>query len=92
MKLLMNRELSDTALELITEISFANPGLWGIHDGRTRSSSINSLVQSYLDIDCNLILREAHSIIEAVLCRVMSLSHIATGSNPLEHALTLIYE
>ena len=91
MKLLINRELSDKVLELITEISLANLGLWGMHDGRTRSSGINSLVQFYPDIGSNLIPREAHSIIEAVLCRVMSLSDIAMGSNPLEHALTLTH-
>jgi len=63
---LMDRELSDEERQHITDIVLANTNALGMHDLRTRKSGITYFIQLHLELDGNLLLREAHEIADEV--------------------------
>ena len=63
---LMDRELSDEDRQKIVEILVAHPQVVGYHDLRTRSSGKDIFIQTHLDMDGHISLKQAHDIGDAV--------------------------
>lgn len=64
---LMDRELSENARELIIEHILAHPAVVGLHDLRTRSAGHQQFIQCHVEINGNLSLYEAHEVSEELI-------------------------
>ena len=65
-ELLMDRELSSEVQAQIRAIALGHPGVYGVHDLRTRRSGQTTFVQMHLELDQTLPLEQAHAIGDAV--------------------------
>ena len=63
---LMDREFPDEDRARIRDIVLSHSRVKGMHDLRTRSSGIQPFVQLHLELDGDLLLREAHEIADEV--------------------------
>ncbi len=63
---LMDRELSDEERQQIVDIVVAHPKARGMHDLRTRKSGVTCFIQLHLELDDNLLLKQAHAIADEV--------------------------
>jgi ferrous-iron efflux pump FieF len=82
---LMDKELSDEERQQIVDIVVAHPKARGMHDLRTRKSGVTYFIQLHLELDDNLMLREAHKIadqVEASLCKAFPSSEIIIHQDP----------
>lgn len=82
---LMDKELSSEERQQIVDIVVAHPKARGMHDLRTRKSGITYFIQLHLELDDNLLLKQAHRIadeIEASLCRAFPNSEIIIHQDP----------
>ena len=64
--LLMDKEMPDEDRKAIARICFAQSGIRGVHDLRTRSAGLAQFIQVHVTMDPDLTLREAHDISERV--------------------------
>ena len=69
--LLMDREFPDEDRARIRDIVLSHSRVKGMHDLRTRSSGIQPFVQLHLELDGDLLLREAHEIADEVEAMIM---------------------
>jgi len=82
---LMDKELSDEERQQIVDIVVAHPKARGMHDLRTRKSGVTYFIQLHLELDDNLMLKEAHDIadeVEASLCKAFPNSEIIIHQDP----------
>lgn len=82
---LMDKELSREERQQIVDIVVAHPKARGMHDLRTRKSGVTYFIQLHLELDDNLLLKQAHRIadeIEASLCKVFPNSEIIIHQDP----------
>jgi len=82
---LMDRELSVEERQQIVDIACAHPKVLGMHDLRTRKSGVTYFIQLHLEMDDNLLLRQAHDIadeVEASLYKVFPNSEIIIHEDP----------
>jgi len=82
---LMDKELSDEERQQIVDIVVAHPKARGMHDLRTRKSGVTYFIQLHLELDDNLMLKEAHKIadeVEASLCKAFPNSEIIIHQDP----------
>ena len=63
---LMDRELPDTDRDRIKAIVMTHPGVFDMHDLRTRTSGRRSFIQVHIELDPALSLYRAHSISDEV--------------------------
>lgn len=63
---LMDHELSDEEREQIRDIVVTHPKARGMHDLRTRKSGVTYFIQLHLELDDDLLLKEAHEIADEV--------------------------
>ncbi|MEH6403448.1 MAG: cation diffusion facilitator family transporter [Sneathiella sp.] len=70
---LMDEELPDEEREKILAIALSHPGVWGVHDLRTRRSGQTVFIQMHVDLPPNINLKEAHVISEEVELSVLTL-------------------
>lgn len=64
---LMDREFSDEEREKIKALVKGFPGVYGLHELRTRKSGINSFIQFHLDFaDEDISLKQAHKISDEI--------------------------
>lgn len=63
---LMDRELPEAERAEIRRIVLAVPGVRGMHDLRTRSSSVHTFIQLHLELDPEAPLADAHGIADRV--------------------------
>lgn len=68
---LMDREFPDEDRARIRDIVLSHSRVKGMHDLRTRSSGIQPFVQLHLELDGDLLLREAHEIADEVEAMIM---------------------
>jgi ferrous-iron efflux pump FieF len=64
--LLMDKEMPDEQRRRIAAICYAQPGIRGVHDLKTRSAGLAEFIQVHVTMDADLTLREAHDISERV--------------------------
>lgn len=64
--ILLDRELPDEDRLRIEELARAHPGVFGLHDMRTRSAGATKFVQFHLELDPKLSLGDAHTICDSV--------------------------
>jgi len=64
--LLMDKEMPDEQRRRIAAICYAQPGIRGVHDLKTRSAGLAQFIQVHVTMDADLTLREAHDISERV--------------------------
>lgn len=62
---LLDRELTDDHA-VIERIILSHPKVLGFHDLRTRQSSLRKFMQFHLDLDADMVLREAHKVAQEV--------------------------
>jgi ferrous-iron efflux pump FieF len=67
---LMDRELPDTDRDRIKAIVMTHPGVFDMHDLRTRTSGRRSFIQVHIELDPALSLYRAHSISDEVEANV----------------------
>ena len=67
----MDREFPDEDRARIRDIVLSHSRVKGMHDLRTRSSGIQPFVQLHLELDGDLLLREAHEIADEVETMIM---------------------
>ncbi|MFZ1413804.1 MAG: cation diffusion facilitator family transporter [Defluviicoccus sp.] len=67
MATLMDRELDEADRQKICAIALSRPGVFDVHDVRTRSSGTHAFIQLHLEMDGELTLRAAHAIADAVM-------------------------
>jgi ferrous-iron efflux pump FieF len=72
-QLLMDRELPEDDRRRITEVVCRHPEVLGLHDLRTRRSGLHRFVQFHLELDGDLLLRDAHRIGQEVEAEVAAL-------------------
>lgn len=70
---LMDEELPDEEREKILSLALSHPGVWGVHDLRTRKSGQTVFIQMHVDLPPNINLKEAHVISEEVEESVLTL-------------------
>lgn len=70
---LMDRELPDVEREALVQALFADPGVEGVHQLRTRASGPYVHVQAHIDVEPSLTLLQAHDVIEAAEKRLVAL-------------------
>ncbi len=63
---LLDRELPEDDRQRIKDVAFAQPGVKGMHDLRTRSAGAARFIQFHLELDAGISLMEAHEICDAV--------------------------
>ncbi|WP_296715361.1 cation diffusion facilitator family transporter [Tistrella sp.] len=63
---LMDRELPEAERAEIRKIVLAVPGVRGMHDLRTRSSSVHTFIQLHLELDAAAPLADAHGVADRV--------------------------
>ncbi|WNJ98097.1 cation diffusion facilitator family transporter [Thalassospiraceae bacterium LMO-JJ14] len=64
--ILMDRELEDDDRQKIRNIVMAHEEVKGLHDLRTRSSGVHVFIQFHLELDGDMMLKQAHDISEEV--------------------------
>ena len=82
---LMDRELSSEERQKIIDIVVAHPEAHGMHDLRTRKSGVTYFIQLHLELDANLLLKQAHKIadeVEASLFAAFPNSEIIIHEDP----------
>ena len=84
---LMDRSASDEQVNQIREILADTPGVWGVHDLRTRKMGDMLMVDAHIEVDGRLSVREGHDI--AVLARdrvmaVLPVLDVMTHLDPTE--------
>ncbi|MCF7822018.1 MAG: cation diffusion facilitator family transporter [Mariprofundaceae bacterium] len=82
---LMDRELSSEERQQIIDIVVAHPEARGMHDLRTRKSGVTYFIQLHLELDANLLLKQAHKIadeVEASLFAAFPNSEIIIHEDP----------
>lgn len=72
MDVLLDRELPRETRMRILDIVRRHPGVRGVHDLRTRTSSIDHFIQLHLELDPSLTLAAAHEISDAVESAVLA--------------------
>lgn len=72
-QLLMDRELPEHERNRIAEVVLRHPEVLGLHDLRTRRSGLHHFVQFHLELDGDLLLRDAHRIGQEVEAEVAAL-------------------
>jgi ferrous-iron efflux pump FieF len=70
--MLMDRELSDEVRGRIRAIALSNPRVRSVHDLRTRAAGRSIFVQMHMEMDPDMLLREAHEVADAVELAVMA--------------------
>jgi len=70
---LMDEELPDEEREKILALALSHPGVWGVHDLRTRRSGQTVFIQMHVDLSPDINLKEAHIISEEVEHSVLTL-------------------
>lgn len=68
---LLDRELPDEDRERIESIVLSYPGVYGMHDLRTRRAGRDVFIQLHLELPDNLTLVQAHAIADAVEVRII---------------------
>ena len=66
MDVLLDRELPSAMRRVITDIAQRHDAVLGVHDLRTRSSSVADFIQFHLELDPHLTLERAHEISDEV--------------------------
>ncbi|MDT8375674.1 MAG: cation diffusion facilitator family transporter [Mariprofundaceae bacterium] len=82
---LMDRELSGEERQQIIDLVVAHPEVRGMHDLRTRKSGVTYFIQLHLELDANLLLKQAHKIadeVEASLFAAFPNSEIIIHEDP----------
>lgn len=82
---LMDRELPEAERERIKRIVTSVPGVKGMHDLRTRTSSIHTFIQLHIELDSQMTLIDAHIIsdkVEAALHKAYPRAEIITHQDP----------
>lgn len=82
---LMDKELSSEERQQIVDIVVSHPKARGMHDLRTRKSGVTYFIQLHLELDDNLLLKQAHRIadeVEASLCKAFPNSEIIIHQDP----------
>lgn len=82
---LMDRELPEADRERIKRIVTSVPGVKGMHDLRTRTSSIHTFIQLHIELDSNMTLLDAHIIsdkVEGALHEAFPRAEIITHQDP----------
>ena len=69
--MLMDREMDDAERDRIKEIARAHPEVLDLHDLRTRVAGQNRFIQFHLELDDDILLKDAHRISDAVEERLM---------------------
>jgi ferrous-iron efflux pump FieF len=64
--LLMDHEFPEPERQRIVDICLAEPGIFGVHDLRTRSAGLTDFIQVHLSMDPEMTLRQAHSLSDRV--------------------------
>jgi len=77
MSQLMDEELTEHDQQKIIEIIVSHPIVKGYHDLRTRRSGRDRFIQVHLDLDEDLLLKEAHEIGDEVMHQIENLFHRA---------------
>ena len=67
---LMDRELPDADRQRIRAIAMAHAGVETVHDLRTRSSGPSVFIQLHLEMDGDMLLRDAHRIGDEVMAEI----------------------
>lgn len=67
---LMDSELPDEDRARIQEIAMSHVGVETVHDLRTRSSGLNVFIQLHLEMDGDILLRQAHRIGDEVMAEI----------------------
>ena len=70
--LLLDHELSDEQRHLITQLALTQPQVIGMHDLRSRQSGHMQFIQLHLELQEDMLLREAHGVAEALEHRIMA--------------------
>jgi ferrous-iron efflux pump FieF len=68
----MDRELSDEARADIVKLATEEPQVLGVHQLRTRASGPYVHIQMHIDLDPDLSLQQAHSLVIATESRVLA--------------------
>ncbi len=69
---LLDRELPSAERHRITQIVLAHSEVRGMHDLRTRSSSLQRFIEFHLELDGSLSVENAHAIADRVECALKS--------------------
>jgi ferrous-iron efflux pump FieF len=70
--MLMDRELPDEVRGRIRKIALNHPRVMSVHDLRTRAAGRSIFVQMHLEMDPEMLLREAHEVADAVELAIMA--------------------
>ena len=70
--MLMDRELPDEMRGRIRKIALNHPRVMSVHDLRTRAAGRSIFVQMHLEMDPEMLLREAHEVADAVELAIMA--------------------
>jgi ferrous-iron efflux pump FieF len=70
--MLMDRELPDEVRGRIRKIAQNHPRVMSVHDLRTRAAGRSIFVQMHLEMDPEMLLREAHEVADAVELAIMA--------------------
>ena len=70
--MLMDRELADEVRGRIRKIALNHPRVMSVHDLRTRAAGRSIFVQMHLEMDPEMLLREAHEVADAVELAIMA--------------------
>lgn len=82
---LMDHELSDEERKQIKDIVLTHPKARGMHDLRTRKSGVTYFIQLHLELDDDLLLKDAHKIadeVEALLFAAFPNAEIIIHEDP----------
>lgn len=85
-QMLLDHQLPDAEQKRIIEACLAVEGVYGLHDMRTRQSGQTRFIQLHIELDDNLTLVEAHSIVvqaEHALERLFPCTDIIIHMDPL---------
>ena len=88
---LMDKELSEEDIKLITETVNKHPDVLGVHDIRTRQAGAVKFIQFHLELDDNLPLYQAHQIsdeVEANVAMLFESAEIFIHQDPHSMVLT----
>jgi ferrous-iron efflux pump FieF len=70
--MLMDRELADEVRGRIRKIALNHPRVMSVHDLRTRAAGRSIFMQMHLEMDPEMLLREAHEVADAVELAIMA--------------------
>ncbi len=71
LSILMDKELPDAQRDRIRAIIVGHPSVRGAHDMRTRSDSDRIFIDSHVEMDGNISLRDAHAVDEALIAAIV---------------------